>query len=100
MTDFIRVAGAQLNLTVGDIDGNVERMLEAMAWAEECQADVLLFPELAITGYPPEDLLLRKAFVDANIEALHRLSRASGRPPRWSGSWAGGPGNARNRGPD
>jgi NAD+ synthase (glutamine-hydrolysing) len=78
MTDFIRVAGAQLNLTVGDIDGNVERMLEAMAWAEECQADVLLFPELAVTGYPPEDLLLRKAFVDANIEALHRLARASG----------------------
>jgi NAD+ synthase (glutamine-hydrolysing) len=77
MTDFMRVAGAQINLTVGDIDGNVERILEAMAWAEECQADVLLLPELAITGYPPEDLLLRRAFVDANIEALHRLAKDS-----------------------
>jgi NAD+ synthase (glutamine-hydrolysing) len=78
MTDFIRVAGAQINLTVGDIDGNAERILDAMEWAEECQADVLLLPELAITGYPPEDLLLRKAFVDANIQALHRIATTSG----------------------
>ncbi|HSG78218.1 MAG TPA: NAD+ synthase [Acidimicrobiia bacterium] len=76
--DYLRVAGAQLNLRVGDIDGNVERILETIAWAEECQADVLLLPELAITGYPPEDLLLRKAFVDANLAALHRLAAASG----------------------
>ena len=60
MTDFIRVAGGQLNLTVGDVEGNVERILSAMAWAEDLQADVLLLPELAVTGYPPEDLVLRR----------------------------------------
>ncbi|MDX1691645.1 MAG: NAD+ synthase [Acidimicrobiia bacterium] len=76
--DFLRVAGAQLNLRVGDIEGNTARILEAMAWAEEVQADVLLLPELAITGYPPEDLVLRKAFVDANLAALHRIAGASG----------------------
>ena len=49
-----------------------------MAWAEECRADVLLLPELAITGYPPEDLVLREGFVNANIEALHRLAKTAG----------------------
>ncbi|NIU75265.1 MAG: NAD+ synthase, partial [Gammaproteobacteria bacterium] len=50
----IRVAGAQLNLVVGDLRGNEERIAEAMDWAEEGAADVLLLPELAVTGYPPE----------------------------------------------
>ncbi len=76
--DFLRVAGAQLNLVVGDIDGNTERIIDAMLWAEECQADVVLFPELAITGYPPEDLVLRSAFIRDNISALHRLAARSG----------------------
>jgi len=74
----MRVAGAQLNLTVGDIGGNTERILEAMQWAEDCQADVLLVPELAITGYPPEDLVLRPDFVRDNIAAMHRVADASG----------------------
>ncbi|MEK7252794.1 MAG: NAD+ synthase [Actinomycetota bacterium] len=78
MTDFLRVACAQADLTVGDIDGNTEIIRQAMAWAEECQADVLLLPELAITGYPPEDLVLREGFVNANIEALHRLAKTAG----------------------
>jgi len=78
MTDFIRVACAQINLTVGDIDGNVNRISAAMAWAEECAADVVLLPELAITGYPPQDLLLRKDFVDANLKAMHGLAKKSG----------------------
>jgi NAD+ synthase (glutamine-hydrolysing) len=78
MTDFIRIAGAQLDLVVGDIDGNVERILEVMTWAEGIQADLLLLPELAITGYPPEDLLLRKAFVDANLRGLYRLAGKAG----------------------
>ena len=76
--DFLRVAAAQIDLTVGDIDGNVERIVDAMAWAEDVQADVLLLPELAITGYPPEDLVLRPAFVDANIQALHAIAATSG----------------------
>ena len=74
----LRVAGAQLNLRVGDIDGNIDRILEAMKWAEGRQADVLLLPELAITGYPPEDLLLRPGFVSRNLEALADLAAASG----------------------
>ena len=78
MTDFLRVACAQVDLTVGDIEANSEIIRGAMAWAEECQADVLLVPELAITGYPPEDLVLREGFVNANIEALHRLAKDAG----------------------
>ncbi|MEE8498217.1 MAG: NAD+ synthase [Acidimicrobiia bacterium] len=76
--DFLRVAGAQLNFVVGDIDGNTARIIEAMEWAAECQADVILFPELAITGYPPEDLVLKSAFIRDNISALHRLAARSG----------------------
>ncbi len=73
----LRVAGAQLDLTVGDIPGNEAAIAEAMKRADEGDADVLLLPELAITGYPPEDLVHRRDFVDANIEALHRLAARS-----------------------
>jgi NAD+ synthase (glutamine-hydrolysing) len=75
----VRVAGAQFNLVLGDIPGNVERVLEAMEWAEQERADVLLLPELAVTGYPPEDLVLRSSFVRAGIEAVSRLALRSGR---------------------
>ncbi len=74
----LRIAGAQLNVVVGDLEGNGNRIGEAMTWAEEAGADVLLLPELAITGYPPEDLLLRKAFVDGNLEVLDDLAARSG----------------------
>jgi NAD+ synthase (glutamine-hydrolysing) len=75
----LKVAGAQLNLTVGDIAGNEERIAGVMDRAESEGADVLLLPELAIPGYPPEDLVLRRDFVEANIDAMHRLARRSGR---------------------
>ena len=78
MTDFLRVAGAQIDLVVGDIDGNAARIAEVMAWAEEVQADILLFPELAMTGYPPEDLLLREGFVAANIAELRFVAGKAG----------------------
>jgi NAD+ synthase (glutamine-hydrolysing) len=74
----LRVVGAQLNLCVGDIAGNEARIAEAMASAEREKADVLLLPELAINGYPPEDLVLRSDFVTAGIEALDRLATLSG----------------------
>jgi NAD+ synthase (glutamine-hydrolysing) len=74
----LRVAGAQLNLTVGDIPGNEARVAGAMERAAGEGADVLLVPELALPGYPPEDLVLRRDFVEANIAALHRLARRSG----------------------
>ncbi len=76
---FLRVAGAQLNLTVGALEANTDRILEAMAWAEESEADVLLLPELAITGYPPEDLLLRSGFMEQAKDMVERLAAASGR---------------------
>ncbi|MEA2058595.1 MAG: NAD+ synthase, partial [Actinomycetota bacterium] len=78
MNQFLRVAGAQLDLVVGDLVGNEARLLESMAWAEGHDADVLLTPELAISGYPPEDLVLRGAFVDENLAVLERLAAASG----------------------
>jgi len=74
----LRVAGAQLNLCVGDIPGNERRIAEAIDWAEGERADVLLLPELAINGYPPEDLVLRSDFVTAGLDALDRLASRSG----------------------
>ena len=74
----LRVAGAQVNLTVGDIPGNEEKIVEAMDRAAQEGADVLALPELAIPGYPPEDLVLRRDFVEANIDVLRRLARRSG----------------------
>ncbi|MDH3607447.1 MAG: NAD+ synthase, partial [Acidimicrobiia bacterium] len=75
---FIRIAGAQLNQVIGDFSGNRNRILDAMAWAQEQEADVLALPELAVTGYPPEDLLLRDAFIEANLAVLDELAAASG----------------------
>ncbi|MGI9667852.1 MAG: NAD+ synthase, partial [Acidimicrobiia bacterium] len=79
MTRSLRVAGAQLSLVVGDIPGNTTKILEAMDWATTQGADVLVLPELAITGYPPEDLVLRDGFVDANLAALETIAAAAGR---------------------
>jgi NAD+ synthase (glutamine-hydrolysing) len=73
----VRVAGAQLNLCVGDVAGNEQRIVEAMRWAERERADVLLLPELAINGYPPEDLVLRPDFVAAGLATLDRLAASS-----------------------
>jgi len=75
----LRVAGAQLNLVVGDLAGNEARILEAMAFAEGAGADVLLLPELAVSGYPPEDLLLRDGFIRDAAAVVDRLAAASGR---------------------
>ena len=61
---------AQLNPTVGDLDANVEAILAMLARAEAEHCDVVVFPELSITGYPPEDLVLKPAFVAANRRAL------------------------------
>jgi hypothetical protein len=69
-----RIALGQLNTTVGDLDGNVVRMATWAAKATAGGADVIVFPELAVTGYPPEDLVLRSAFVDDNLTALDALA--------------------------
>lgn len=74
----IRVAGAQINLRVGDLAYNEARIRDAMDWAESEGADVLLLPELAIPGYPPEDLVMRRRFVEANLEVLQQLAGHAG----------------------
>ena len=70
----LRVACCQLNAVVGDLDGNVERVLAAYQRAEAAGADVAVFGELMLTGYPPEDLLLKPGFVRASEEALAKVA--------------------------
>ena len=72
---MLRIALGQLNTTVGDLEGNAERMAEWAGKAAASGADVVVFPELALTGYPPEDLVLRPAFVRDNLTALEGLAR-------------------------
>jgi len=67
---MVRFALAQLNQVVGDIDGNLSRLLEVASRAAESGAQILVPPELAITGYPPEDLLLKSSFLKATRRAL------------------------------
>ena len=66
----MRVALSQLNQTVGDLAGNLSRMVTDFERAEEAHADVVVYPELAVTGYPPEDLVLKPQFVRDNMKAL------------------------------
>jgi len=73
----LRVGLAQLNTVVGDIDGNTSRIIELMTQAAALGCDIVAFPELAITGYPPEDLLLRSGFVRDVRAALDRIIAAS-----------------------
>jgi NAD+ synthase (glutamine-hydrolysing) len=76
------VALAQLNTTVGDFEGNRQRILDAARRAAALEADVVVFPELAITGYPPEDLLIRGAFIeDARVHLDRLAADARGLPP-------------------
>ena len=71
----IRLALAQINARVGDLEGNTERVREYIERARDAGAEVVLFPELCVTGYPPEDLLLREHFLQAAGEALASLAR-------------------------
>src|SRR5436189_2629351 len=71
----MRIALAQINTVVGDLDGNAERIRSRLAEAKEQQADLVVFPELAVTGYPPEDLLLRPSFVRAAQQQAEELAR-------------------------
>ena len=70
----LRVASAQINTTVGDIAGNCELISDAIEKARNIGADIVAFPELSITGYPPEDLLLSEHFIRVNREALDALA--------------------------
>ena len=69
----LKIAMAQINSTVGDLEENAEKIRRFIAEAKSQKANLVVFPELAITGYPPEDLLLENAFVERNKELLGEL---------------------------
>ena len=73
-TDLLRVALAQINPTVGDIRGNSRKISDQIARARDEGAALVVFPELTVTGYPPEDLLLKTSFLDAADAALRELA--------------------------
>jgi len=69
----IRVGIAQINSTVGDLSGNTKKIMQSIDQAKSLGVDLLTFPELAITGYPPEDLLLKPQFIKQNRESLNKI---------------------------
>lgn len=71
---MVRVALCQANLSVGDINGNIERIRDRISTASELGVDLVVFPELSVTGYPPEDLLLRPGFIERAKHAVHALA--------------------------
>ena len=73
----IRTVLAQINPTVGDLRGNMRKIISCIKRARKLKADIVAFPELAVTGYPPEDLLLKPQFIQDNIDALHKIKAAS-----------------------
>ena len=73
----MRLALAQINSVVGDLDGNASRVVEWLEQARDANADVVLFPELVVTGYPPEDLLLRPGFIRAARRAVDGIAKAT-----------------------
>ena len=73
----LRIALAQINTTVGDFDGNVKKILGAVDAARSAGADIVTLPELAVCGYPPEDLLFKPQFIQANLESLKKIAAAA-----------------------
>ena len=100
----LRIAIAQFNAHVGDLEGNADRILEFAIRARDDGADVMLTPELALCGYPPEDLLMRSDFYRACARQLEKLAlaglpRARGdRPDLWPARWVIAPSPPRTRG--
>ena len=78
-TKKLRITGAQLSFTVGAIQDNKSKILNTLEEAEKINSDIVIFPELSITGYPPEDLLLRESFVGKNFAVLEEIAEFSGR---------------------
>ncbi len=76
--NIIRIGMAQINCTVGDLAGNTEKILRYIENAQEMGVDILSFPEMAITGYPPEDLLLKRDFINENLRHLDIIRNKTG----------------------
>ena len=73
----LRIGLCQINTTVGDIEGNTKKILDYIAKGKKMGADLLVFPEMAVTGYPPEDLLLMPKFIDANLKAIKTIAKST-----------------------
>lgn len=69
----LRLAMAQINTTVGDLEGNTAKILDYIERAKDLHADLVAFPEMAITGYPPEDLLFQSSFIEGNLQKMHQV---------------------------
>lgn len=78
MKKTIRVSQAQINTIVGDIKGNFNKIVEYIEEAKKKRVDIISFPELTITGYPPEDLLLKPRFIDENLKMLSKVEKKVG----------------------
>src|SRR3990167_8477593 len=75
--DTVRLGLAQINVRVGDVEGNLRKILGYIKDARAEGVDILCFPELAVTGYPPEDLLLKPRFINDNLKALDKVRKAA-----------------------
>src|SRR5215831_10048172 len=75
----MRIALAQINPTIGDFAGNVRKHIDSLARAKDAGAQLVVFPEMSVPGYPAKDLLLKQQFIDDNLRALELIaSRVSG----------------------
>jgi NAD+ synthase (glutamine-hydrolysing) len=73
----LRIAMAQINTTVGDFDGNIKKILGVVDTARSAGADIITLPELAVCGYPPEDLLFKPTFIQANLDSLQKIAEVA-----------------------
>ena len=73
----LRISMAQINPTVGDLAGNRDKIIDSIGRAKKQGADLVVFPELAVTGYPPEDLVLKPQFVKGNLRTLQEIKKAT-----------------------
>ena len=73
MSDLLRIAMAQINSSVGDFEVNKRKIIDCIDQAKSIKADIIAFPELAITGYPPQDLLFNTKFIETNLEVLNEI---------------------------
>lgn len=71
----LRIGLCQINTTVGDIEGNTKKILDYIVKGKRMGVDLLVFPEMAVTGYPPEDLLLMPKFIEANLKAIREIAK-------------------------
>ncbi len=75
----LRIAMAQIDATVGDFNGNIEKITKGINTARDAGADIAVFPELSVTGYPPEDLLLKPEFLKENLKSLNKIAENTSR---------------------